>query len=244
VEAVLQLARSSEPLPVASYSASLSPSHFPLPTVGVIRDRAFTFYYPENLEALTQVGARLAFIDALNDSALPQLDALYIGGGFPEVFLDELEANRTLRLELREAIEAGLPVYAECGGLMYLSQRIHWGGRCAEMVGALPCEVEVCDQPQGHGYVLAEVAAENPFWGIGTQLRGHEFHHSRLARLNGVPPLAYRLARGAGLGNQQDGLVYRNVLASYTHLHADGSPGWAEGLVGRARQYAQERRGG
>ncbi len=241
MEAVLQMARSSKQLPDANYQSPLSTSQLPPPIVGVIRDRAFTFYYPENLEALAQAGARLAFIDALNDSALPQMDALYIGGGFPEVFLDELEANRNLRLALREAIEAGLPVYAECGGLMYLSQRIHWGGRSAEMVGALPCEVEVCDRPQGHGYVLAEVATENPFWGIGTQLRGHEFHHSRLARLNGVPTLAYRLARGAGLGNQQDGLIYRNVLASYTHLHADGSPGWAEGLVGRARQYAQER---
>jgi cobyrinic acid a,c-diamide synthase len=210
----------------------------------VIRDRAFSFYYPENLEALEQAGARLVFINALHDSTLPDLDALYIGGGFPEMFLDELEVNRSLRREIRAGIDGGLPVYAECGGLMYLSKCIHWGERSGEMVGALPFEVEVSERPQGHGYVQANVVTPNPFWPVGTTLRGHEFHNSRLTNLNGVGSAAYRLACGSGLGNGQDGLVYRNVLASYTHLHADGSPGWADGLVARARKFAQERSNG
>jgi cobyrinic acid a,c-diamide synthase len=214
------------------------------PVLGVIRDRAFSFYYPENLEALERSGARLVFVNSLHDSTLPDLDTLYIGGGFPEMFLDELETNHNLRREIRAAVDGGLPVYAECGGLMYLSKRIHWVGRSGEMVGALPIEVEVSERPQGHGYVQAEVATLNPFWLIGTTLRGHEFHNSRLTNLNGVGSAAYRLARGSGLGNGQDGLVYHNVLASYTHLHADGSPGWADGLVTRARQFAQERRNG
>jgi cobyrinic acid a,c-diamide synthase len=156
----------------------------------------------------------------------------------------ELEANHSLRRAIRSAIEDGLPTYAECGGLMYLSKRIHWDQRSAEMVGALPCEVELTERPQGHGYVQAEIAGENPFWPLGIQLRGHEFHNSRISGLNGSLATAYRLKRGTGLGHGRDGLVYRNVLASYTHLHADGSPEWAQGLVAAAHRYAQERGNG
>lgn len=242
IEAVLEIARKSGKLAVdnALLKTQFPTSLFPHPTIGIIKDRAFTFYYPENVEALEHAGAQLVFIDALNSKELPKIDALFIGGGFPEMFLKELEANRGLRGAIREAIEGGLPVYAECGGLMYLSQRIHWGEKSAQMVGALPFAVEVCDRPQGHGYVQAEVSAPNPFWPLGTNLRGHEFHNSRLTHLNGDPVCAYQLKRGSGLGNGRDGLVHHNILASYTHLHADGSPGWAEGLVARARQYAQE----
>lgn len=249
IETVLAIARSGA-MPSGSSEQSSPrpvPGFQPPPTgpkLGVIRDRAFTFYYPENLEALEEAGARLIFIDALQDTTLPDVDGLFIGGGFPEVFMNELEANHSLRQAIHHKIESGLPVYAECGGLMYLSQRIHWGDLSAEMVGALPCEVEIHEQPQGHGYVMAEVARENPFWPVGTILRGHEFHNSRLTNLNGLEPTVYRLKRGSGLGNSQDGLVYRNVLATYTHLHTDGSSGWAQGLVSRSRQHAQERRNG
>ncbi len=211
------------------------------PTIGVIRDRAFTFYYPENLDALECYGAQLKFIDSLHDQQIPDLDGLYIGGGFPEIFLEEIEANVSLRRQVYEAIQHGLPVYAECGGLMYLCQRIHWDGQSGEMVGALPFDVELCSRPQGHGYVEAEITQENPFWPVGTQLRGHEFHNSRLINLNGSHASAYQMARGSGLGNGRDGLVYRNILASYTHIHADGLPGWASGLVARAEQYAKEK---
>lgn len=249
IEAVLAIARSG----VKPSDSSEQPSTQPLPgykpplkgpKLGVLRDQAFTFYYPENLEALEDAGARLIFIDALQDTTLPEVDGMYIGGGFPELFMNELEANHSLRQAIHHKIESGLPVYAECGGLMYLSKRIHWGDHSAEMVGAISCEVEIHEQPQGHGYVEAEVTRENPIWPVGTILRGHEFHNSRLSNLNGVSQAVYRLKRGSGLGNSQDGLIYRNVLAAYTHLHVDGSAGWAKGLVGRAQQYAQERRNG
>jgi cobyrinic acid a,c-diamide synthase len=246
LEAVTEIARSgiresagSSQAPISNLQSSVSG-----PILGVIRDRVFTFYYPENLEALERAGGHLVFIDTESDMVLPDVDALYIGGGFPEMFLEQLEENHSLRKAIRSAVEDGLPVYAECGGLMYLSKRIHWGDRSAEMVGALPCEVELIERPQGHGYVQAEVDIENPFWQVGTELRGHEFHNSRLANLNGSRTTVYRLGRGTGIGNGRDGLVYKNVLASYTHLHADGSPGWAEGLVSRAQMYAQERRNG
>jgi cobyrinic acid a,c-diamide synthase len=165
------------------------------------------------------------------------VDALYIGGGFPELFLEALSNNLAFRQDIRQAVEEGLPVYAECGGLMYLSRQIRFAGQRAEMVGILPCEVEMTAAPQGHGYVIAECTGENPFFPLGARLRGHEFHHSRLSGLTENWSPALRLERGAGIDGGRDGLVYRNVFASYMHLHAGSAPGWAQSLVDRARRF-------
>ncbi len=233
VDAVLAIARRAPPLALLPVEAAAPPPSFV--RVAVASDRAFTFYYPENLEALRAAGAELVWLNTLEDAHLPAADALYIGGGFPEIFMDELQANASLRHEIRTAIGDGLPVYAECGGLMYLARRITWNGRGAEMVGALPCDVELTAKPQGHGYVTLQVASENPWFASGTELRGHEFHHSRLTNLGEVA-FAYRVVRGRGVDGARDGLIYKNVLASYTHLHAGGAPQWAERFVAVARQ--------
>lgn len=243
LDLLLEIARSAPDLPagdMASGNFNLAGSSDQPKSpvkVGVLRDRAFTFYYPENLEALQATGAELVFIDAFEADRLPEIQALVIGGGFPEIFMEELSANSALRKDIRQAISDGLPVYAECGGLMYLSQRIHWGERSAEMVGALPLEVEMTSRPAGHGYVLAKTTRPSPFFPPGTTLRGHEFHNSRLHHIhaNDELPVSYQLERGYGIGQAQDGLVYRNVLAGYTHLHCDGAPGWAAGVVASAR---------
>ena len=208
--------------------------------IGVVHDRAFSFYYPENFEALQDAGAELIFIDSLHDAYLPTIGALYIGGGFPEVFLRELQANVSLRVEIRAAIENGLPAYAECGGLMYLARSITWGDQRGEMVGALPCDVVMTSQPQGHGYVELEVVGENPLFARGTKLRGHEFHNSEidlagLQNRSGVN-IAYRVTRGRGLDGQRDGIVYKNVLASYTHLHTLSTPEWASAFVAQTNR--------
>jgi cobyrinic acid a,c-diamide synthase len=260
LDALLEIARSASPLSLSSSPPTAETVvRPPLVKIGILRDRAFTFYYPENLEALEAAGAELVFMNAFEAAELPSVDALYIGGGFPEMFMDELSANVSLRRAIRQAIKNDLPVYAECGGLMYLSQRIVWGDRSAKMVGALPLEIEMTGKPQGHGYVVAEVKEDNPFFAPGTILRGHEFHNSRVVRrtsqresnrLNGSDPqvdlshqtwcdapTAYELSRGKGLGDNRDGILYRNVLASYTHLHSGGAPEWARGLVQRAQLY-------
>jgi cobyrinic acid a,c-diamide synthase len=245
LEAVLDIARAVPPLPKLEQPPTPAPKEkTPGVKIGILRDRVFTFYYPNNLEALEEAGAELVFIDSLHDTALPVVDALYIGGGFPEIFMEELSANALLRAAICQAVEEDLPVYAECGGLMYLSQRIQWDSRSAEMVGVLPCEVEMTNKPQGHGYVIAEVEMENPFFTPGSVLRGHEFHNSRLHTVptdssETLLPTVYCLSRGKGLGNGRDGIIYRNVLASYTHLHSAGAPSWASGLVHRARSYRQ-----
>ncbi len=228
LESILEIARSAPPIELPATEAPLPKT--PTRRVGVIRDAVFTFYYPENLEALQAAGAELVFINSLADTRLPKVDALYIGGGFPEVFAQELAANAALRADIRAAIDNDLPVYAECGGLMYLARSLRWGKQCASMVGALACEVEMVDGPQGHGYVEAQVIAQNPLFRVGDVLRGHEYHHSRVINLE--LPLAYRLVRGHGVASGCDGIVYRRTLAAFTHLHAMGTPQWAEALVG------------
>jgi cobyrinic acid a,c-diamide synthase len=208
--------------------------------IGILRDRAFNFYYPENLEALTNANAELIFINSLEDR-LPEVDGLYIGGGFPEFFLKELGKNRGLRKDIASAVEAGLPVYAECAGLMYLSQKIHWQGRSFEMVGIIPAEVQISEKPEGHGYVIAEVIGENPLFPIGLAVRGHEFHHSKVSVTKGVE-FAYHIRRGHGIDGKRDGVLYKNVFAAYTHLHALGTPSWAGAFVSLAAKGGKVRR--
>jgi len=208
--------------------------------IGVIRDRAFNFYYPENLEALVNEGAEILFVDSFKDR-LPKVDGLYIGGGFPEFFLKELEGNRGLRRDIAEAVQEGLPVYAECAGLMYLCQSICWKKQSYEMVGVVPSEINISEKPEGHGYMIVEVIDENPLFPIGLTLRGHEFHHSSLSR-PGDLRFAYQVKRGQGIHQQQDGIVYKNLFASYIHLHALGTPEWARGFVSLASKEKRSNR--
>ena len=202
--------------------------------VGLLRDRAFNFYYPENVEALEVAGAEVLSINSFTDR-LPRVDGLYIGGGFPEVFLEELEENVGLRKDIASAVEAGLPVYAECAGLMYLCRTISWKGHSYRMVGVIPADVELSKKPQGHGYVIADVVGENPIFPIGLTLRGHEFHHSNLVNSKDLH-FVYRIQRGQGVSGNKDGVVYKNVFGSYVHLHALGTPEWARGFVSLMRR--------
>jgi cobyrinic acid a,c-diamide synthase len=239
LDALLDLARSAEPtmLPDLTPDQPGSPCR-----IGVFRDRALSFYYPENLESLEQAGATLVNLSPLADRDLPELDALYFGGGFPEVHVDRLADNREMREAVRAACEKGMPVYAECGGLMYLSRALVVDGVSRPMVGALDLTVEQTDRPQGHGYVEAEVDRPNPFFPTGMQLRGHEFHYSRVVSGADAAGSTLNLLRGRGLGGRRDGVVKDRIWASYLHLHALGTPTWATAFANLARAYRSERR--
>ena len=231
LEQILSIARStkdSPPLPIARENGR-GKAEAKRSRVAVFYDRVFNFYYPENLEALIQAGAELVFINSLHDR-LPPVDGLYIGGGFPEFFLKELENNRELREDIAAAIEGGLPVYAECAGLMYLCRSIQREDRAFEMVGIIPATVHLSQRPQGHGYVIAEALGENPILAKGSVIRGHEFHHSSLS-LEGKPRFTYEIKRGHGIDGKKDGIVYNNMMASYLHLHALGTTEWAESFI-------------
>ena len=203
--------------------------------IGYLNDTAFSFYYPENLEALEAAGAELVRISSLLPNALPRgLRALYIGGGFPETHGALLAANTELLGSIRAAAADGMPIWAECGGLMALARAIRWRGHRWPMAGVLPFEVEVLARPQGHGYTTLRVDRLNPFLPVGAELRGHEFHYSRIAE-GERPETACAVLRGAGCYDGRDGVMKGNVWAAYTHLHATGTPEWAPALV-RAAQ--------
>jgi len=227
--------------PTAEFAAPLSG---PPVRIGVVRDAAFQFYYPENLEALARRSARLIEVNALTDPALPDLDALYLGGGFPETQAAALAANESFRTSVREAVAAGLPVYAECGGVLFLGESLTFQGRTFPMAGALPITFSFSARPQGHGYTEFAVEAENPFFPVGTRLRGHEFHYSRVQSWQEASlGFAFRLQRGQGFDGKRDGITKHNVLATYSHVHALGHRAWAEGIVARARVYQRDRLG-
>jgi cobyrinic acid a,c-diamide synthase len=208
------------------------------PVIGIVKDSAFQFYYPENLQALSRSGAKILEISALKEKNLPDVDGLYIGGGFPETHAPELAENSEFKRSLREAAQRGLPIYAECGGLMYLGESLAFEGKIYPMAGVLPVGFGMERKPQGHGYTILEVGEENPFFPVGREMRGHEFHYSRVLRIRGSDAyFAFRVKRGEGIDRKRDGLCYRGVLATYSHIHALEYPEWATSLVRNARVY-------
>ncbi len=210
--------------------------------IGIARDAAFAFYYPDDLEALRAAGAELVFFDTLRDQQLPTMDGLIIGGGFPEVQMHALSANEALRSELRAAIDAGLPTYAECGGLMYLARSIQWDGQRREMVGVLPADVVMHERPQGRGYVRLRESDRHP-WPSGTQadVRVHEFHYSSLENADALHPFAFNVLRGTGIDGQHDGFVHRNLLACYSHQRNVGDNDWCARFVEFVRKHVRSR---
>jgi cobyrinic acid a,c-diamide synthase len=200
--------------------------------IGIARDRAFGFYYPEDLEGFERAGAELVFFDALADAHLPPVDALFIGGGFPEVLAAELSANRSVLAEIRNAVEGGLPTYAECGGLMLLARSITWNNVTWPMAGALPADVVMYARPVGRGYVHLQETDASPWpQRVAGTIRAHEFHHSTLVNVDPRLRFAYRVKRGHGIDGENDGIVYRNTLASYAHLRSVAGHDWPARFV-------------
>ncbi len=207
------------------------------PVIGVVRDAAFGFYYPENLEALTNHGANLVFCSALADSALPPIDALYIGGGFPETHAAELSANQAFRDAVQKAAREGLPIYAECGGLMFLGQSITLAGDKYPMAGVFPVDFDMQKKPQGHGYTLCKVVEENPFMPVGYEFKAHEFHYSLPTLAPGFEPhFAYHIHRGKGILGSGGGIMLNGVLGTYHHVHCLGAAKWAPGVLNAAKE--------
>jgi cobyrinic acid a,c-diamide synthase len=210
--------------------------------IGYFRDSAFTFYYPENLEALDSAGATLIPISSLHDTALPDLDGLYIGGGFPETHVEGLADNRPMLVAVKQAADAGMPIYAECGGLIYLSRSLTWQGRSFDLAGVFPVDLDMTPRPIGHGYTRAVADRPNPYFATGTTIKGHEFHYSGLRGAPSETETCLALDPGVGVGRGRDGLVYNAVMASYMHIHADGAPDWAPGFVVAASQFRAGRK--
>jgi cobyrinic acid a,c-diamide synthase len=203
--------------------------------IGIARDAAFGFYYPGDLDALRSAGAELVSFDALHAEHLPPVDGVFIGGGFPETHMEALAANTSLRRELHDAIEAGLPAYAECGGLMYLARGIEWNGRAAPMVGVIPADIVMHRRPVGRGYVHLRETGRGP-WprpqsDHAALIHAHEFHYSSVENLAPDVEFAYEVERGHGVDGRHDGIVHKNLLASYAHLRDVAGNPWARRFV-------------
>lgn len=241
LDAVYQLARSAPPPP--QVAAAPRPPAADV-RIGYARDEAFGFYYPCDLSAFRQAGAELVPFDTLNDHALPEVDGLFIGGGFPETRMAELEANTAMRTAIRDFIEAGRPAYAECGGLMYLSRQLTWDGKHSKMAGVIPADVVMHPRPQGRGYVRLQPTEHHPWPAAvtGTEtISAHEFHYSGLENLPDDMRFAYRMERGHGIDGQHDGIVYKNLLANYTHMRDTGGNHWVRRFVEQVRRCRNEK---
>jgi len=213
--------------------------------LGLVRCSAFGFYYPDDLQALRAAGAELIEINPCRDSVFPDVDALFIGGGFPETHMHELEANTDMRSAIRAAIDNGLPTYAECGGLMYLSRSIEWShdghdDKCA-MVGSIDADIIMEKRPQGRGYVQLQETEHSP-WPASSGatntphiINAHEFHYSRFKSVAKDVKFAFQVKRGTGIDGKSDGYLYKNLLANYTHQRNTKNNPWAKRFIDFAR---------
>ena len=208
-------------------------------SIGILRDEAFGFYYPDDLEALKSAGAKLIFINSLKDPHLPEIDGLFIGGGFPETRMNALRRNISFMESVKHAVENNMPVYAECGGLMYLCRKIEWHGKSVAMVGAIQADILMHEKPQGRGYIKLEETPGHP-WGATSdskKLFAHEFHYSQIINITKPYPYAYKVLRGTGIDGKHDGLVYKNLLANYAHLRNTDDNQWAARFVTSIRNH-------
>lgn len=243
LDALLQVAHNARPLAVTSPARETIVVADAPETVkiGIVRDKAFSFYYPENIEALEVAGAELVTVDALHDAALPQdICGLYIGGGFPEVMAEEISANRALLEDIKAKADASFPIYAECGGLMFLSRNIIDGEKCYPMTGVFDCDVEMTAKPQGIGYTIQRVLPGNPFYKEGDTVIGHEFHNSRVVHMGEGLQFGFATERGKCIKPGFDALVYKNTMAGYHHLHVYGAPQWPDNFCALARSWKQD----
>ena len=237
VEKILDLATG----PVMNQSPE-NPASMPTPDIriGYARDAAFGFYYADDLEQFARLGAELVPFDALRDTALPEMDGLWIGGGFPETQAEALSANTLMKEALHDRIASGLPTYAECGGLMYLSRGISWQDQTHGMVGIVPGDCIMDSRPQGRGLVELETTGDFPWPEVssGQQVPAHEFHYSRLENLDGDLRWGWQVRRGSGTTGEMDGLVFGNLFANYSHLRHTERFEWIRHFLGFVRKYA------
>lgn len=244
IDGVVRVARGAPPLAAAAPFWP-EPAVVPdgRPRIGYVRDAALWFYYAENLEALRRAGARPVELSLLDPAPWPELDGLYLGGGFPEEVAEALSRSPHLA-DLRALSERRLPIYAECGGFMVLARAIVRDGREYPMANVFPVRAQFHAAPQGLGYVEAAVVAENPFHPVGALLRGHEFHYSRcVPDPEDASPRVLRLDTGRGMGEGRDGLLIRNTFAAYMHAYAPSMPHWARRFVSAARENRHARSG-
>ncbi len=237
LDRVLEIARSAHPVRARRLDLT-RPGAGGDVTIAVARDAAFGFYYADDLEALERAGARLVPFSPIGDTRLPDADGIFLGGGFPETHMAALEANGDMRADIRRAADRGIPIYAECGGMMYLARSIRWGEECRRMTGVIAADVVMHERPQGRGLVEIEPSGACP-WPAGdttpARIRAHEFHHAELVNVPAEATFAWRVVRGFGIDGHHDGIVVGNVMASFVHQRSTSANAWTSRFVAFVR---------
>jgi cobyrinic acid a,c-diamide synthase len=242
IDKIMDIARSAIPLEIGEKYHEDIPRGKKV-TIAVAKDQAFNFYYPDNLKALEDLGANLVYFSPVNDLQIPPADGIYLGGGYPEIYAKELEKNTNVLHQIKHLIEEGMPVYAECGGMMYLCRHIEYLDRVYSMANVIGADCKMTNKPQGRGYVELALQKASPecLWEIpeGEITHAHEFHFSMLKDFQEKYNFAYDMKRGAGMFERHDGLVYKNLLASYSHLHTHAAKWWAPAFVNAAKRFKE-----
>ena len=218
IEKILQIIQTPPPLKTPSTKLYKKPKT----TIAVALDSSFNFYYRDNLEALKREGANIKFFSPVKDKKLPQCDGIYIGGGFPEILGEALEKNQTMKKKIKQLSEENIPIYAECGGLMYLTKSIDYGKKTSKMVGIFDAETKMTKKMKLN-YTQGNIISKNIISEKKHALQGHEFHYSKLESVSSDSKFAYELKIGEGIKNHFDGMIQDNTLASYGHLYFDSS---------------------
>jgi cobyrinic acid a,c-diamide synthase len=200
-------------------------------SVAVAKDASFGFYYQDDLDKFAELGVKIKYFDTLKDTQLPSCDGLFIGGGFPEMQLKSLSANKLLMTDIKSKIEQGLPTYAECGGLMYLTNKITTNNGSYSMVGVIDADTKMTQKPIGRGYVQLAPLDTHPWKNVSEKIKAHEFHYSKLENINPDTHYAFEVLRGVGVDNKRDGIVKYNLLASYTHLRNLAGNQWVSQFI-------------
>jgi cobyrinic acid a,c-diamide synthase len=239
VDSLIEIAQKAPELEEVEKNELFNPRRKFNVTIGVLKDAAFNFYYQDVIDAMASASSGIRYIDAINDDALPEVDALYIGGGFPEVFASQLQENSSLRTEIREFCEDGKPVYAECGGLMYLGRRLITPRGAYKMVGFLPIDTKMMQGFQALGYARRVALTDSPVARKGDVLLGHEFHYSKV-RLWDKVDYAFKTTRGKGVDGVHDGIIKKNTVAGYLHFHVLAYPRMIENFLGLAERVKKE----
>ena len=218
IEKILQIIKNPPAIKRVEHSFSKDPKT----TIAVALDNSFNFYYHDNLKALMREGAKIKFFSPVTDKKIPQCNGIYIGGGFPEILGDSLEKNSIMRKKIKQLSENDTPIYAECGGLMYLTKSIDYGEKNRKMVGIFDAITKMT-KTMKLNYTLGNIISKNIISEKKHQLQGHEFHYSKLESVSSDSKFAFELKIGEGIKNQFDGMIQNNTLASYGHLYFDSS---------------------
>ncbi|WNY25965.1 Ni-sirohydrochlorin a,c-diamide synthase [Methanolapillus millepedarum] len=250
LEKLVKIAKTAGPIPRPAnslFETRADPFSMVHPKIGVAFDEAFNFYYPDNIDLMRAEGAEIVKFSPLNDIEIPDVDALYIGGGTPEIFAAKLAGNKTMKDSVKTASETGMPIFAESAGMNYLSRSVSIKSNSGcdikfEMVGIFKAATVYGSGKRVVTYTNGRFEKDTPIGKAGEEFIAHEFHHSALENISKDAEFAIRITRGVGIADKKDGFMVNNTIGTYTHYHGVSYKGFARNFVESARKYHENKK--